>query len=103
MSTSVSEMRCGCVALQGGADTSVLLQLPHFDYDVLKKLGRKKMRSLAELAAMDPEERLELFVTSGEAPPSSWLCFHLLDAFLSHCIVHDCDRDLHLLLMSRCT
>ncbi|EIE19320.1 hypothetical protein COCSUDRAFT_48909 [Coccomyxa subellipsoidea C-169] len=50
---------------KGGADTSVLLQLPHFDYDVLKKLGRKKMRSLAELAAMDPEERLELFVTSG--------------------------------------
>ncbi|BDA43749.1 Translocation protein SEC63 homolog [Coccomyxa sp. Obi] len=50
---------------KGGADTNVLLQLPHFDYDVVKKLGRKKVRSLAELSAMDPEERLELFVTSG--------------------------------------
>jgi hypothetical protein len=51
--------------LQGGTDTNVLLQLPHFDYDVLKKLGRKKVRSLAELSTMDAEERLELFVTSG--------------------------------------
>lgn len=49
----------------------MLLQLPHFDYDVVKKLGRKKVRSLAELSAMDAEERLELFVTSGAAPPSA--------------------------------
>ena len=57
---------------QGGADTNVLLQLPHFDYDVVKKLGRKKVRSLVELSAMDAQERLELFVTSGAAPSLSF-------------------------------
>lgn len=46
----------------------MLLQLPHFDYDVVKKLGRKKLRGLAELVAMDAEGRLELFVTSGQTP-----------------------------------
>ncbi len=59
--------------MQGGADTNVLLQLPHFDYDVVKKLGRKKVRSLTELSAMDAEERLELFVTSGVTPASAVL------------------------------
>ena len=51
--------------VQGGADSGVLLQLPHFDYDVVKRMGRKRVRTLAELATMDAEERLDLFVSSG--------------------------------------
>ena len=51
--------------MQGGADSGVLLQLPHFDYDVVKRMGRKRVRTLAELATMDAEERLDLFVSSG--------------------------------------
>ena len=43
----------------------MLLQLPHFDYDVVKRMGRKRVRTLAELATMDAEERLDLFVSSG--------------------------------------
>lgn len=51
---------------QGGGDMNMLLQLPYFDQEVVKKIGRKKVGSIAELATMDAEERLELFVMSGE-------------------------------------
>ena len=54
--------------MQGSADSGVLLQLPHFDYDVVKRMGRKRVRTLAELATMDAEERLDLFVSSGVRP-----------------------------------
>jgi hypothetical protein len=63
---------------QGAGDMNILLQLPYFDHDVVKKIGRKKVSSVAELAAMDPEERLELFVMSGAAAASAvvviWTC-----------------------------
>ena len=43
----------------------MLLQLPHFDYDLVKRMGRKRVRTLAELATMEAEERMGLFVSSG--------------------------------------
>ena len=45
----------------------MLLQLPWVDADIVKKIGRKGVaRSVAELTSMGDQERLELFVTSGE-------------------------------------
>lgn len=40
--------------------TAPFLQLPHFNEAVMKKLARKKVRSLQELRDMAPEERAEL-------------------------------------------
>ena len=62
-------------ALQGG-ELNVLLQLPWVDADVIKKISRKGgARSVAELMRMGEQERLELFVTSGNG---SSMCFCVL-------------------------
>ncbi|KAG6542072.1 hypothetical protein Mapa_016536 [Marchantia paleacea] len=41
------------------------LQLPHFDENVVKKLGRKKMRSFQELRELPKEARADLLKTAG--------------------------------------
>jgi hypothetical protein len=51
--------------MQSGSDLQLLVQLPFFDHDVVKKLSRKKVGSVAELASLDAEERLELLIMSG--------------------------------------
>ena len=57
-----------CGTSQGG-ELNILLQLPWVDADMIKKITRKGgARSVAELMAMDEQERLELLVTSGEFP-----------------------------------
>lgn len=45
-----------------------LMQLPHADLEVAKKLGRKRVRSLAELAALAPEERGSVLESCGLRP-----------------------------------
>lgn len=56
-------------ALKGGVEGSVpLLQLPHMDVEVLRKLTRKKLRSLPELQQADPLERHEALLQAGLTP-----------------------------------
>lgn len=45
-----------------------LLQLPHMDAEVLRKLTRKKLRSLPELQQADPLERHESLLLAGLTP-----------------------------------
>ena len=42
-----------------------LLQLPHVDADILRKLFRKKLRTLPEMQAADPKERREALLSAG--------------------------------------
>jgi hypothetical protein len=63
----MAEGACG-VDGQGGADLNILLQLPHVDHEALKRMARRKVRSAAELAAMRPEERLDVFIGCGAQP-----------------------------------
>lgn len=50
-----------------GGELNVLLQLPWVNAEVLKRISRKGgARGVAELLGMGEQERLELFVTSGE-------------------------------------
>ena len=54
-------------AVQAGADSSAtVLQLPHMTGDIMRKLGRKKARTLADMLALSPEELHEALITSGE-------------------------------------
>lgn len=51
---------------QAAAESNApLLQLPHVDYELVKKLSRKRVRSLAELAALDPVSRLDALTSAG--------------------------------------
>ena len=51
--------KAGATAAGGAAAEGALplLQLPHVDEDVAKALGRRKVRSLAELLVLEPAER----------------------------------------------
>ena len=42
-----------------------LLQLPHVDADILRKLFRRKLRTLAEMQAADPKERRDALLSAG--------------------------------------
>ncbi|KAK9839330.1 hypothetical protein WJX81_008661 [Elliptochloris bilobata] len=51
---------------KAAADSNApLLQLPHVDYELTKKLSRKRVRSLADLAAMAPDKRLAMLSSVG--------------------------------------
>ena len=53
-------------ALKGGVEGAApLLQLPHLDSDVLRKLSRKKLRSLQEIQQATPEDRLDALLGAG--------------------------------------
>lgn len=43
-----------------------MLQLPHMGMDVIKKLGRKKIRGLGELLDMPEQERRSLLEDTGK-------------------------------------
>ncbi|KAJ7568230.1 hypothetical protein O6H91_01G024300 [Diphasiastrum complanatum] len=54
-------------AVSGGSLEGVapFLQLPRFTDSVVKKLGRKKIRSMQDLKELDPKERVKLLITEG--------------------------------------
>jgi translocation protein SEC63 len=52
-------------AATSGDGVSPFLQLPHFSEGVVKKIGRKKVRTFQELRDMSPEDRRELLTTVG--------------------------------------
>lgn len=43
-----------------------MLQLPHMGMDVIKKLGRKKVRGLGELLDMPEQDRLSTLQDTGK-------------------------------------
>ena len=54
--------------MQTGVDTTAqMLQLPHFDQVLLKALGRKKIRSLSDLADLTAAERSSALQSAGTA------------------------------------
>ena len=54
---------------QAAADSNApMLQLPHVDYELVKKLSRKRVRSLSDLAALEPASRLAMLVSVGALP-----------------------------------
>lgn len=53
-------------ALKGAVEGAApMLQLPHMDAEVLRKLSRKKLRSLQELQQAEPAERREALLAAG--------------------------------------
>ena len=50
--------------MQAGGEAT-LAQLPHVDGEILKRLGRKRVRSLADLAALPTPERASLLTSVG--------------------------------------
>ena len=56
-----------------------MLQLPHVDMDVIKKLSRKKVRGLGELLDMPEQERLSILQDTGQPLCANWL--HLGNAW----------------------
>ena len=53
-------------AFKGGVEGNApLLQLPHVDADILRKLFRKKLRTLAEMQAADATERRDALLSAG--------------------------------------
>lgn len=53
-------------ALSGAEGTAAFLQLPHFSEHVVKKIGRKKVRTLQEFRELSYEERKDLLVSKGD-------------------------------------
>ena len=55
-----------CVmAAQGPSESAIpLLQLPHFDQDLLKRLSRKQVRALQDLFLMLPSDRRDVFTST---------------------------------------
>lgn len=52
---------------QAGTDSQApMLQLPHMDMDVIKKLGRKRVRGLGELLDLPEDERLSVLESTGD-------------------------------------
>ena len=52
--------------VQATSDSSaVLLQLPHLSVEVLRKIVRKRIRTLPDLLQMSPQELDELLTSSG--------------------------------------
>ena len=43
-----------------------MLQLPHFDQDLLKRMGRRKVKTLQDLFTMPAAERKEVYAFGGE-------------------------------------
>ena len=43
-----------------------MLQLPHFDQDLLKRIGRRKVKMLQDLFSMPVSERREVYAFGGE-------------------------------------
>lgn len=53
--------------VQGPSESAIpLLQLPHFDQDLLKRLGRKQVRALPDLFLMQPEDRRDVYAFAGQ-------------------------------------
>ena len=53
---------------QGPSESAVpLLQLPHFDQDLLKRLARKQVRALPDLLLMSPSDRREAYAFGGQS------------------------------------
>lgn len=53
-------------ASAGGVEgPAAFLQLPHFDDTVVKKIGRKKVRTLQELWDLEPADRFEVLTDTG--------------------------------------
>ncbi len=46
-----------------------MLQLPHMDTDVVKRLGRKGVRSITDLQQLGEEKMLEYLIAAGHPPP----------------------------------
>lgn len=42
-----------------------MLQLPHFDLDLLRRVGRKQVRALPDLFLMQPEDRRDVYAFAG--------------------------------------
>ena len=56
-----------------------MLQLPHVDMDVIKKLSRRRVRGLGDLLELPPEERLAaLHGCGGPFPPSLSAAAHVV-------------------------
>ena len=55
--------------------TAVLMQLPHFDGEVVKKLKRRKINTIKELGELGQEERTEAMLASGltHAQVGDWM------------------------------
>ncbi|MCO5572821.1 hypothetical protein L7F22_026580 [Adiantum nelumboides] len=53
-------------AVSGAEGTAAFLQLPHFSEQVVKKIGRKKIRTLQEFRELSYEERKDLLVSKGD-------------------------------------
>ena len=52
--------------MQGLTDNTIsMLQLPHFDQDLLKRIGRRKVKTLQDLFAMPVWERKEAYDFAG--------------------------------------
>jgi len=56
--------RKASAASAAGDGVSPFLQLPHFSENVVKKIGRKKIRTFQELRDMSTEDRRELLITA---------------------------------------
>ena len=55
------------MAAQGPSESAIpLLQLPHFDQDLLRPLARKQVRALPDLYAMLPSQRREVYRFAGQ-------------------------------------
>lgn len=53
--------------VQGPSESAIpLLQLPYFDQDLLKRLGRKQVRALPDLFLMQPEDRRDVYAFAGQ-------------------------------------
>lgn len=56
----------GGAKTKGPSESAIpLLQLPHFDQDLLKRLGRKQVRALPDLFLMQPEDRRDVYAFAG--------------------------------------
>lgn len=53
-------------AVGGAEGIAAFLQLPHFNEQVVKKIGRKKVRTLQEFRELSFEERKELLISKGD-------------------------------------
>ena len=54
------------MAAQGPSESAIpLLQLPHFDQDLLKRLARKQVRALPDLYVMLPSQRQDVYRFAG--------------------------------------
>jgi len=62
---SVEEKKRHAVPVKSAESVAALFQLPHFDDDVIRKLHKRKVRTLPELIAVDRAERRTILQSSG--------------------------------------